>query len=225
MANQQATLGNLHLARKQLDELDALVQKMLNLPEAGSGTIPDEQSLAEQGIYNPLESPWASRTEKNEALSQKDKSTISYKTIENIPHIQEKEPTPESPAIVVNTWKPSSLTWGPLAEAWEQKNRETLPPNPSPKQEISSTPPKESPIEEKKPTTVSTITQTTKPQAPAVFPTPKIAKIHGDEKTASKELGQPSKSIWMDVLGFVGIMLMVFAAVLFLTGSFPWLTK
>jgi len=130
VANQQATLGNLHLARKQLDELDALVQKMLNLPEAAPGNSSDEASLASQGIYNPLESPWASLTEKNEALSQKEKSPVNYKSTETVPPSHENELIPESPAIPATTWKPSSLTWGPLAEAWEQKNKVTSATNP-----------------------------------------------------------------------------------------------
>jgi hypothetical protein len=225
VANQQATLGNLHLARKQLDELDALVQKMLNLPEAAPGNSSDEASLASQGIYNPLESPWASMTEKNEALSQKEKSPVNYKTNENILPSDENELIPESPAIPATTWKPSSLTWGPLAEAWEQKNKGTLATNPIAKQEAPPIPPKVLLTEEKKPTTFPTISDETKPLAPITPSTPKISKIPDHQKTSGNEMVQPSKGIWMDVLGFVGIMLMVFAAVLFFTGSFPWPAK
>jgi len=225
VANQQATLGNLHLARKQLDELDALVQKMLNLPEAAPGNSSDEASLASQGIYNPLESPWASLTEKNEALSQKEKSPVNYKTTETVPPSHENELIPESPAIPATTWKPSSLTWGPLAEAWEQKNKVTSATNPFPKQEAPPIPPKVLLTEEKKLTTFPTVSDEIKPQPQITPSTPKIAKIPDYEKTAGNEIVQHSKGIWMDALGFVGIMLMVFAAVLFFTGSFPWPAK
>lgn len=212
VANQNATLGNLHLARKQLDELDALVQRMLDLPEAQAGGAEEESNMTNQGLFNPIEAPWAPPTEKKEAISQKSATTVHYTTLETpnpqLAPAHAPEPSPDP----LKNWKPSSLTWAPLAQAWEKKLTDAP---------LTSREPVSAPAPRENPAPVQTIT---KAQPQAIPTNPKLPPIQ-DRSPApliSPTLSVRKKNPWMDVLGFLGIMLLVFASVLFLTGSFPW---
>jgi len=141
--------SNLHLTRKQLDDLDVLVQKMLNLPEANiprEAPQKAEPDFSSMGIFSPGEAPWAPKPieptiiptatapviaqspkeEYKPAAPQSILNRYSQSAPESSPKIEEVQDEPQATSEPTSGWKPSPLTWAPLAQSWEKLRQEEL---------------------------------------------------------------------------------------------------
>jgi hypothetical protein len=142
--------GPVHPTRQQLDELDALLQRMLDLPVNQLEDLPPPP--AEESAPTVSEPPTApagtegeeQKTEANPASSQPAPlpplpagrvPPVSYTVVETTerqasPAAEAAAPTAppdaakgEDPGDWVplkSSWRPSAQTWGPLAEKWQQ---------------------------------------------------------------------------------------------------------
>jgi hypothetical protein len=90
-----------HPTRQQLDELDALLRRMLDVPEsAAAAPAPPE------GPPAPPPGP-----------------AVSYRVIQQAapsPPGADAPPEEEQWVPLRSAWQPSPHTWGPLAESWQQ---------------------------------------------------------------------------------------------------------
>jgi hypothetical protein len=246
--------SNLHLTRKQLDDLDVLVQKMLALPDANLPAVPQkaEPDFSSMGIFSPDEAPWSPRKiepakslteaanspiEPVTASVQMPREEIEPLTLQSIlnrqPQVFPKsspkieEPRVETPAEATmpseqqSGWKPSSLTWAPLAQSWEKLRQEELEKQQkeikqqTPAREISTVLPAE--IPKIIPQEIKQDPGTTKSSTPLNF----------SSKSEPRERKKPSKfkTLLLDAIGFVGILVFVCAAALYLSSSFDWPMK
>ncbi len=120
-----------HPTRQQLDELDALLQRMLE-PDSAPAPPPEEPPTPPPG------------------------PAVSYRVIQpaaEAPAAPEaKKPDEEQWVPLRSTWQPSPHTWGPLAQSWQQaqaaRGAPPMPPPadpppqaPPPKPEAASPPP------------------------------------------------------------------------------------
>ena len=149
MSNTHNPTSNLHLTRKQLDELDVLVQKMLNLPEANiPAEAPQkaEPDFSSMGIFSPGEAPWAPKIiepstippatapaiaqipkeEYKPATPQSILNRYPQSASESPPKIEKVQVESTQPTEPLSGWKPSPLTWAPLAQSWEKLRQEEL---------------------------------------------------------------------------------------------------
>lgn len=245
MSNTHNPTDNLHLTRKQLDELDILVQKMLNLPEANA---PDEApqkvdpDLSSMGIFSPGEAPWApkkfepslanesvpastapSKEEYNPVVQQSilNRQPQSYaasspKTASS-PKIEEVQVETPPPSEPLSGWKPSPLTWAPLAQSWEKLRQEELKKQQKeikPQAQLNETlveVPKITPVEMKHDI------NTNKGSTPLNY----SSKSEPRERKKRSKL----KTVLLDAVGFLGILVFVCAAALYLSSSFDWPMK
>lgn len=239
--------SNLHLTRKQLDDLDVLVQKMLALPDANLPAVPQkaEQDFSSMGIFSPGEAPWSPKkiepanipTETVTASVQMPREEIESATLQSILNRQPQvaprsspkieEPRVETPAEATlppeqqSGWKPSPLTWAPLAQSWEKLRQEEL--EKQQKEIKQQTPARE----------ISTVIPA---EIPKIIPQeikqdPGINKgstpLNFSSKSEPRERKKPSKfkTLLLDAIGFVGILVFVCAAALYLSSSFDWPMK
>ena len=149
MSNTHNPTSNLLLTRKQLDELDVLVQKMLNLPEANiPAEAPQkaEPDFSSMGIFSPGEAPWAPKIIEPStippatapAIAQIPKEEYKPVVLQSIlnrqpqipetspPKIEKVQVESTQPSEPLSGWKPSPLTWAPLAQSWEKLRQEEL---------------------------------------------------------------------------------------------------
>ena len=241
MSNTHNPTSNLHLTRKQLDDLDVLVQKMLNLPEANlprEAPQKAEPDFSSMGIFSPGEAPWTpkpiepsatphstspviAQTPKEEykpAASQSILNRYPQSAPESSPKIEEVQAEPQAPSQPVSGWKPSALTWAPLAQSWEKLRQEELE-----KQQKEIKPsfvqPIEKPIE---------IPKTIPLESKLDFGTNKgSTPLNYSSKSEPTERKKRSKlkTVLLDAVGFLGIILFVCAAALYLSSSFGWPMK
>jgi len=241
VSNTHNPTSNLHLTRKQLDDLDVLVQKMLNLPEAN---IPHEApqkaepDFSSMGIFSPGEAPWAPKPVEPSSIPHSTSPVItqfpkeeyipaapqpilnrySQSALESSPKIEEVQAESQAPSEPVSGWKPSSLTWAPLAQSWEKLRQEELE-----KQQKEIKPsivqPIEKPIELPKtiPLESKQDLGTNKGSTPLNY----SSKSEPTERKKRSKL----KTVLLDAVGFLGIILFVCAAALYLSSSFGWPMK
>ena len=240
VSNTHNPTSNLHLTRKQLDELDVLVQKMLNLPEANiPAEAPQkaEPDFSSMGIFSPGEAPWAPKII--------EPSTIPPATAPAIAQIPKEEYKPATPQSILNRypqsasesppkiekgqaesthqyeplsgWKPSPLTWAPLAQSWEKLRQEELQKQQKEIKPLAQS--NELPTEILKPTplAVQLDINTNKGSTPLNF----SSKSEPTERKKRSKL----KTVLLDAVGFLGIILFVCAAALYLSSSFGWPMK
>jgi hypothetical protein len=135
-----------HPTRLQLDELDALLKRMLDLPvhrlddeaedEGGSTSAPEPM----RGPHRVAPDDEADESTVNYQTNQEDEPDLKPRVVSAGPDAQEGEQPaavesapsslPETTAIqpgdaedwvpLTSTWKPTSRTWKPLSEAWRQ---------------------------------------------------------------------------------------------------------
>jgi hypothetical protein len=233
--------SNLHLTRKQLDDLDVLVQKMLNLPEANlprEAPQKAEPDFSSMGIFSPGEAPWepkpiepstiqpatapviaqSPKEEYKPAASQSILNRYPQSAPESSPKIEEVRAEPQAPSEPTSGWKPSPLTWAPLAQSWEKLRQEELE-----KQQKEIKPsivqPIEKPIEFPKtiPLESKQDLGTNKSSTPLNY----SSKSEPTERKKRSKL----KTVLLDAVGFLGIILFVCAAALYLSSSFGWPMK
>jgi hypothetical protein len=103
--------GDVHPTRQQLDELDALLRRMLELP-----------------VTPPADTPEAAAAGPPEAAAPPEPSPppVSYVVVEKAKTEEPATPPPRSEGEAEgwipfrSSWQPSAQTWGPLAESWHQ---------------------------------------------------------------------------------------------------------
>ncbi|MCY2940483.1 MAG: hypothetical protein NTV50_02300 [Planctomycetota bacterium] len=241
MSNTHNPTSNLHLTRKQLDDLDVLVQKMLNLPEANlprEAPQKAEPDFSSMGIFSPGEAPWTpkpiepsttpyatspviAQSPKEEyipAAPQPILNRYPQSALGSSPKIEEVQAEPQAPSEPTSGWKPSPLTWAPLAQSWEKLRQEELE-----KQQKEIKPsiiqPIEKPIEIPKPILLESKQDfgTNKGSTPLNYST-------NSEPTERKKRSK-LKTVLLDAVGFLGIILFVCAAALYLSSSFGWPMK
>ena len=241
MSNTHNPTSNLHLTRKQLDDLDVLVQKMLNLPEANIPREAPEKAepdFSSMGIFSPGEAPWAPKPiepsatpqatspviaqspkeENKPAAPQSILSRYPQSAPESSPKIEEVQDEPQAPSEPVSGWKPSPLTWAPLAQSWEKLRQEELE-----KQQKEIKPSIVQPIE--KPTeTPKTIPLESKQDLGTNKGSTPLNYSSKTEPTERKKRSK-LKTVLLDAVGFLGIILFVCAAALYLSSSFGWPMK
>lgn len=244
MANTVDPASNLQLTRKQLDDLDVLVKKMLELPEANApSSVPpnNEPDLSAMGIFSPEENPWTpKKTESTKVpeTSEPKATKTSSLDVEQKPEILksilsrgiQKEPNPsfgieEPPSNNQNSsplagWKPSALTWAPLAQSWEKLKLEEL------EKQQKETKPRSTHAEanEKlKTETASNPWQST--GIPSTTDTKKPLKPLPKSELKERKKTSKFKRVLLDAVGFLGILIFVCAAALYLSSSFNWPIK
>ena len=241
VSNTHNPTSNLHLTRKQLDDLDVLVQKMLNLPEANlprEAPQKAEPDFSSMGIFSPGEVPWAPKPiepstiqpatapviaqspkeEYKPAAPQSILSRYPQSAPESSPKIEEVRAEPQAPSEPVSGWKPSPLTWAPLAQSWEKLRQEELE-----KQQKEIKPSIVQPIEK-----TTEIPKTIPLESKQDFGTNKgSTPLNYSSKTEPTERKKRSKlkTVLLDAVGFLGIILFVCAAALYLSSSFGWPMK
>jgi hypothetical protein len=116
--------------RQQLDELDALLQRMLDLPvESGDNRDAGPRPSAPPVSYTTTEEPEPPRMIDFHALKQKLAASAAP------PEAMAKDKQDEDSWVPLSsTWQPSSLTWKPLAQSWQQ-TAAAPPPEKAPQQE------------------------------------------------------------------------------------------
>ena len=241
VSNTHNPTSNLHLTRKQLDDLDALVQKMLNLPEANlprEAPQKAEPDFSSMGIFSPGEAPWTPKPIEPSTIPHSTSPVIVQSPIEEYipaaphpilnrypqsapessPKIEEVQAEPQAPSEPTSGWKPSPLTWAPLAQSWEKLRQEELK-----KQQKEIIPSIVQPIE--KPTEIpKTITFESKQDFGTNKGSTPLNYSPKREPTERKKRSK-LKTVLLDVVGFLGIILFVCAAALYLSSSFGWPMK
>jgi len=247
VSNIHNPISNLHLTRKQLDDLDVLVQKMLALPDANLPALPQkaEPDFSSMGIFSPGDSPWdPKKIEPNNIatetvpasvhMSKEGNEPITLQSILNrnpqipsrsFPKIEETQVETEAENLPsfepTSGWKPSPLTWAPLAQSWEKLRQEELEKQQKERnhqtqtKEISTQIPAE--LLKITPMEVKQDSGTTKGSTPFNY----------SSKSEPRERKKPSKlkTLLLDAIGFVGILVFVCAAALYLSSSFDWPMK
>jgi hypothetical protein len=126
--------AEMHPTRQQLDELDALLRRMLDLPVQPADAAPSAATPPEPEPALPAE-----------AHKPREKSPtgppVSYVVIETAgpstpepaaaPQAPRPEAEPEGWIPFRSSWQPSPQTWGPLAESWKQARTAGLPAPPA----------------------------------------------------------------------------------------------
>lgn len=233
MSNTYNPTSNLQLTRKQLDDLDVLVQKMLNLPDANIPAPPQkaEPDFSSMGIFSPGDAPWepkkiepgTSTIETSPVFAQipkENKPDTPQSILNRQPpsKLEEVQTKPQASSEPLSGWKPSPLTWAPLAQSWEKLRQEELEKQqkeikqPQAKPDaISSETPKTTPLQIKQ-------DSSTNKGSIAVNYSAKSEPI--ERKKRSK-----LKTVLLDAIGFLGILIFVCAAALYLSSAFGWPMK
>lgn len=245
VSNIHNSTSNLHLTRKQLDELDVLVQKMLNLPEANlphEAPQKAEPDFSSMGIFSPGEAPWAPKiiqpstiepstippaTAPTTAQIPKEeyKPVVLQSILNRQPQIFETSPPKiekgqtesTQPSEPLSGWKPSPLTWAPLAQSWEKLRQEELQKQQKEIKPIAQSTELPTEILKSTPLAVQLDINTNKGATPLNF----SSKSEPTERKKRSKL----KTLLLDAVGFLGIILFVCAAALYLSSSFGWPMK
>ncbi len=248
MSNLNIPASNLQLTRKQLDDLDALVQKMLELPEArvsANKVEKNAEDLASMGIFAPGEAPWPpkkpSQSDQIPLIVLNNKTPVeetkelpspiqnTQKSIlepANLTLVKESGNENTSSKEPLSEWKPSNLTWAPFAQSWEKLKQQEL------EKASSLVATSLNPLELQQIAKVEIKTLDDK-----TFVNLSDLKTH-DNQGFKSELNHsnapPNATLWarkkdsklkrlvLDALGFVGILLFVCAAALYLSTALDW---
>jgi hypothetical protein len=136
-----------HPTRQQLDELDALLQRMLALPVNQAEDVIAEINATAKTTATLRQEPMSYRTaeygDDNSASVETEAVDAKPKTPPRLDeaHVSSSSETKEDADTWVplsSTWKPSPHTWKPLAQSWQQ-------PRTKPAQEVP--PSREEPVE------------------------------------------------------------------------------
>jgi hypothetical protein len=150
-----------HPTRQQLDELDALLQRMLDLPvnqvdEPGSAEeaeppIPQYRTPISYKTPvadpppQPRDPPPQPRLEPRVVPAEEPVAYVPEPTPPPVPpaRAEIREPGPDDWVRLASTWQPSAQTWQPLAQSWQQAARpaERSAPMPAPQPALPPEPP------------------------------------------------------------------------------------
>jgi hypothetical protein len=129
-----------HNTRQQLDELDALLQRMLELPvqsgEAPGRATANEPRSKEAPAEDPIR-PRQVRQEPPPAAAQEQPGPTAP------PAPERSGRTSEEWVPLRSTWQPSAQTWGPLAQTWRAVQERQVEPEPGAAE--TAPPPREPP--------------------------------------------------------------------------------
>ncbi len=130
-----------HPTRQQLDELDALLKRMLDLPVNRLEDEADVPAPADAAPQPPASAPEPMRGPHRPTVARQpaEPPAVNYSTAEDEeadlkPRVVSDDPQAKAPAAPPNpaagrsedwvplssTWQPSARTWKPLSEAWKQ---------------------------------------------------------------------------------------------------------
>jgi hypothetical protein len=139
-----------HPTRQQLDELDALLKRMLDLPvnrledeadaappaPAAEAAPPPPPSAPEpmRGPHRPTVARMpAEPPAVNYSTAEEEDADLKPRVVSDAPHHANEPAAPPAPASqkpnadkpddwvpLTSTWRPSARTWKPLSEAWKQ---------------------------------------------------------------------------------------------------------
>jgi hypothetical protein len=125
-----------HPTRQQLDELDALLQRMLDLPVNQVDDEPDEPEAAAEPPISyrvpiaesapSLEPRVVPAEESLRPPPPRPAEQAPPPVFEAPPAVQAptaREPGPDDWVRLASTWQPSAQTWQPLAQSWQQASR------------------------------------------------------------------------------------------------------
>lgn len=146
-----------HPTRQQLDELDALLQRMLDLPvnqldegEAAEEPEPPAPAFRPPVSYSvPVVDPPA-RLEPRVVPAEEQQAPAppalppTPPAPEPLPPVvAAQEPGPDDWVRLASTWQPSAQTWQPLAQSWQAARPGTrpAPPVPAPPERVAETHP------------------------------------------------------------------------------------
>jgi hypothetical protein len=177
-----------HPTRQQLDELDALLKRMLDLPvnrlDGEEGSDPPAQAAEAaaapvasppepmRGPHNPeaLRAP-AETPAVNYTTAEEEEADLKPRVVSDAAEAPPKEPAETKPrppdwVPLTSTWRPSARTWKPLSEAWKQAqaaiSRPDAPPAPEAEPSLAPEPAPTPPAPE----------QRQESQSPAAEPAP-----------------------------------------------------
>ena len=126
-----------HPTRQQLDELDALLQRMLDLPvnrleedTAAAAGEPEAPDAAREKAGAPRPAPHAEPPAVNYSTAEEEEADLKPRVVPDerppakasaaAPAEQPAAGRPEDWVPLTSTWRPSPRTWKPLSEAWKQ---------------------------------------------------------------------------------------------------------
>ncbi len=160
-----------HPTRQQLDELDALLKRMLDLPvnrdesEAAppAAAAPETPAQPKADGPEPMRGPHRPTVERQTPTPAVNYSTTEEDEANLKPRVVPNQPTdrPEGWAPLTSTWQPSARTWKPLSDAWNQAKKTA---DPSEEPATVAAPPS--------PASVPVISSAPEPTVEAAPPTP-----------------------------------------------------
>jgi hypothetical protein len=113
-----------HPTRQQLDELDALLQRMLALPVNQAGDDVTAEIDAPRPAPAPRQGPVSYRTpdySEDERPAGDEQAVPAAPPRLDAAHVTEDaEANADNWVPLSSTWKPSPHTWKPLAQSWQQ---------------------------------------------------------------------------------------------------------
>ncbi|HEY7153597.1 MAG TPA: hypothetical protein VH575_06540 [Gemmataceae bacterium] len=139
------TPGSLNPTRQQLDELDALLQRMLELPvnqteEKNEAEAEEADEMPPPPVVRPTATKPPPYTVVETASPRPLPAASGFAPRPSPETVAEERPQPpiadaDTPASEAemwvplrSTWQPSAQTWQPLAESWRQANDPAAPP-------------------------------------------------------------------------------------------------
>jgi hypothetical protein len=167
--------GSGHPTRQQLDELDALLQRMLALPvNQPAEEVTAEMNALPKTVSTMRQEAVSYRTADDSADTQTAVETDATDTNANAPRLDNAHVSPSEAAKeeadswvpLSSTWKPSPHTWKPLAQSWQQPRA-----TPSSRAAQESPSSREEPVEGAAPGTTPpapVVPAKTEPKAPIV---------------------------------------------------------
>ncbi len=121
--------AQLHPTRQQLDELDALLQRMLDLPvnkleeeePAEEAETPAPEFRAPVSYSVPIAEPPPRLEPRVVPVAETPVSPPPAPA--EMPPPEAREPGPDDWVRLASTWQPSPRTWQPLAQSWQHASR------------------------------------------------------------------------------------------------------
>jgi hypothetical protein len=236
-----------HPTRQQLDELDALLQRMLALPVNQAGDdVTAEISAAPRPAPTPRREPVSYRTPEypdDEPAGEDVAAPKAPPRLDgaHVPEDAADDGDGDNWVPLSSTWKPSPHTWKPLAQSWQQP-RHTAPAQESPADReepvaVAAPPAVEPPAPDAPPGTEAVPAAPTQPARMPVVPVEDGASPGGWERSLVRfndafdllllPFGTPGRWLRRDgggrlVLGGAGVLLLAAAVALGVMGWFGW---
>jgi hypothetical protein len=123
--------------RQQLDELDALLQRMLDLPVNKLENLEADRAETSPPVSYTADEAGASAA--RETPAPKIDFQALKQHLASQPAAAEGEANDDNWVPLSSTWQPSALTWKPLAQSWKSPGAAAAPQTPAPETEPGAT--------------------------------------------------------------------------------------